>query len=134
MAYSDFVLLLGVLLGMLFISENFNKFMQKIRIRQTTRNSIWTDIIKDKTWVLIYLESSDVFCVGQVEYHNNENGTTYLSLSNYYFAKRDGYEYGVLKDDLEKENSLLTIDVSKHKIIMTGPKDFLNYNIEKNLE
>ena len=125
-----FSLLSGILFGSLFISDKFNDFIHKIHIKTTTRTSIWDDIIKDKTWVMIYLENQDIFCVGQVEYHHNENGTTYLSLINFYFAKRFGEEYGVLKDDLIKENSLLTIDVSKHKIIMTGQKDFLNYYIE----
>jgi len=72
-----------------------------LRYNADLYDSIWDDVIKDDTWVLVYLKSCDLAYYGLYTYGENFEREPMVALSCYRVLDRDG---NVLNDCTDKED------------------------------
>lgn len=59
--------ILGLVTGKIITQEWFNSILHKLHIGRSTNENIWDDIIRDKTWLRVYMHDGSSY-LGQYRY------------------------------------------------------------------
>lgn len=113
--------LLAYISARVSISKWFNSFLLCIGVQRTTNSTIWRDVIKNNTKVVVHLKDEDLAYVGYHKYTEDNRENPRIVLSHYSLVKLSTTEILVdYSNDSNRVIMLATDDIDAIEFIYKG--------------
>lgn len=110
-----FTVITAFISGKIVSAKFFNSLLLKMGIQRTTNKNIWSDVLKNNTWLYIYLKDKDLGYIGYHKYSEENCSNPKIVLSHYQLRELSTGK--VLVDYSRDKNSLIMIDTRDVEII-----------------
>lgn len=105
-----YALMIAYIIGLIFKSKRFNKFLRIIKINRTTNTNIWDDIHEKGMYLWVIPEKGEHSYLGQSEFCGEGNMSNLIVLTRYQELTLEGK---VLHDYSKIESRKIMIDTTK---------------------
>lgn len=100
----------GYLCARFMQSEYGQNFRDELKIKRTTNENIWQDIIKPDIWIKVWLRDSEQSYYGQIKYAENFRREPIIVLEYWQLLDSDGT---VLEDAASDKKYCIVLNLSK---------------------
>ena len=111
-----FSALLGIFLAYVTQSNKFNRLLLKLKVKRTTNQSIWDDVIEPNCWIMIYLNSTESVYFGQFKYGEEFARKPLVVLEHYKIMDLDGNVKADYSDNPSEIAIIDTKDIERMEI------------------
>lgn len=111
-----FSLITATVIALILKSDKVNNFLLKFNIGRTTNKNIWDDIIKNDTWVRVFMKDNTSY-IGYFRYGEENAREPIIVLTRY---KRLDQNENILEDRTDSHKDLIVLntkDFEKIEII-----------------